>query len=195
MRFEETDEMLGVFKAELHSYFVYAEAAVVKQLFGGSEETVGNEILGSPARLHFYQCAEIAGGEAALVGKIGHGRQSLTACLCLDIVGQHPFEPSHHIMVDLLARHELTVVETQAIVEQQFDVRHNQIAAMLVDGAVQFLRYHVQYAAKYLNLTGRQVQGLVAGIGEEFVLVDVPSQRASSQQVGMEHQCRPLWEL
>lgn len=192
MCLEETDEMLGVLKTELQTDLVDAQVALVQQLLGGGEEVVGNEILGSLAGLHFDQGAEVAGREAALVGKIGHSGQSLTAGLCLDIVGQHPLKPPHYVVVDLFARHKLAVVEAKTIVEQQLDVRHNQVAAVLVDGAVQLLRNHVQYIAEYINLSGRQMQSLVAGIGEELILVDVSSQRTSSQQVGMEHECRPL---
>lgn len=69
MRLEEADEMLGVVKAQPIADHRDGEGVVIQQQSGMGKETVGNDVLGCTPRLCLDQCAEIACGKAALVGK------------------------------------------------------------------------------------------------------------------------------
>ena len=74
MCLEETDKMLRILKAYPGTHLVHVQAAIVKQLLGGGKEVIGNEILGSPAGLHFDKRAEISCRKTAFVSKISHSR-------------------------------------------------------------------------------------------------------------------------
>ena len=82
-----------------------------------------------------HQVAEVIGRQVQLVGKPRYGRKSR---LChfrrIEIVVQQLFETLQYVVVDFLAGHELTVVETDAVVEQQFDIGSDDTLAMLVYG-------------------------------------------------------------
>ena len=65
-------------------------------------------------------------------------------------------------MVDFLSGDELTVVETQTIVEQEFDIGNDQFTTMLVDSVLQFLLNHRQDATENLHFARGKMQRLIA---------------------------------
>lgn len=155
MSLEEADEMLGIFEAEALADLRDGERLVVEQLLGGGKKVAGDEVLGRTAGLNPHQLAKIAAGETAFVSEIGHRGQALAMGFRGDIVLQQRLKLLHNGMVYLLARHELTVVEAQTIVQKQLDVGHDQVTAMLVDGAAKLLTNHVEHATEYLYLARR----------------------------------------
>ena len=82
MRLEETDEMLGIFKAETTADNCNSQRLIIKKLFGISKNMVGNDVLGSTPRFHTHQIAEIAVRQAAFVCKISYRRQTVTKGFC-----------------------------------------------------------------------------------------------------------------
>ena len=82
-----------------------------------------------------HQIAEVVGRQVQLVGKPRYGRKPR---LChfrrIEIANQQLLETLQYIVVDFFTGHELTVVETGAVIEQQFDVGSYDTFAMLVYG-------------------------------------------------------------
>lgn len=95
-------------------------------------------------------------------------------------------------MIYLLACHKLAVVEAQTVVEQQLYVAHNEVARVLVDGMVQLLRNHAEHAAENLNLSCREVQCLIACVGEKLIARHILAKRSACKEIGVKHQCSPL---
>lgn len=63
------------------------------------EQTVGNDVLGGTSGLSLHQCAEIACGKAALVGKSGYRRQTFALGFGVDIIVKQGDEFLHHAVV------------------------------------------------------------------------------------------------
>lgn len=97
------------------------------------------------------------------------------------IVIEHLGELTDHGVVNLLTCNELTVVETEAIVEQKLDVANNEFARVAVDASVQLLIDHVQHASEDVYFAQTEVKGLVGCIVEEFVASHVAPQSRSAE--------------
>ena len=160
MRLEETDEMLGIFKAETTADNCNGQRLIIKELFGIGKNMVGNDVLGSTPRFHTHQIAEIAVRQAAFVCKISYRWQTVMQGFCGDIIIKHFYEFLYHRMIYLLAGDELAVVEAETIVQQQFYVGDDKFACMLVDGTMKFLLYHGEHTPKDLHLLGGEMQSL-----------------------------------
>ena len=74
MRFEETDEMLGIVEAETLANDGDGQGLVVQQLFGMGKKMVGDDVLGRTACFHAHQRAEIAARQAAFLCEISYRR-------------------------------------------------------------------------------------------------------------------------
>ena len=122
MRLEESDEMLRIVEAETLADEGDGQCLVVQQLFGMGKKVVGNDVLGGTTGFHAHQIAEISARQTAFFGKISYRGQTIAKGFCGDIIIKQLHEFPDHRMVDLLAGDELSVVEAEAIVQQQFDV-------------------------------------------------------------------------
>ena len=67
-------------------------------------------------------------------------------------------------MVGIFTGDELPVIEADAVVEQQFDIVHNQRFAVLVDGILQFRPYLFHTFDYGLALLFRKMQRFVGVI-------------------------------
>ena len=93
---------------------------------------------GRLACLFLDEVPEIVGGEVKLVGTPRHGRQSdLFRLVRIEITCQQFLETGKNIAVDNFAGSKLTVVEAEAMVEQDFDVGSDDGTAVLVDAMMQ----------------------------------------------------------
>lgn len=134
---EEADEMLGILKAEVLADLRDRESLIVQLFLGGSQQAIVDVFLGSQFGLALDDLSEVSGREVATIGEVGHGGQPLLSGLCTDIVSEQAIELLHHGVVDLLTGDKLAVVEPQAVVEQQLDVRDDQFPRVVVDGTLQ----------------------------------------------------------
>lgn len=173
--------MLGIVETEGLADMSYCEGLLVEEAEAGSQKSVGNDVFGRATSLGFYKFAKIFWGVVALVRKVGHGGETLGGGEVGQIVIEHLGELTDHGVVNLLSCNELTVVETEAIVEQKLDVANNEFARVAVDASVQLLVYHVQHATEDVYFAQTEVKGLVGCIVEEFVASHVAPQSRSAE--------------
>lgn len=114
--------MLGIIKAEHFADSVDGESGIVEIFFCSRQESVVDEVFCRAPGLGLDQLSEIGCRKATLVGEITDGRQALVVSLVFDEISQHPVELFHYRVVDFLAGDKLPIIETQAVVEKQFDV-------------------------------------------------------------------------
>ena len=108
--------MLRIFKSQSGTYLRNRHEVAAKIFLRSRKNSAADEILGGASGLCLYQLAEISGRQIAFVGKVSHRRKSFLFSRCLDVFFQELFEFLHHRVVNLLARDELAVVESQAVV-------------------------------------------------------------------------------
>ena len=96
-----------------------------------------------------YQVSEIIRRETCLVCKIFHGWQSFGYChLILEVFVQQLLEFYDNIFVRLITCNKLPFVETHTVIQQQFDVSHDELLAVFVDRMFQ-LDPNFMYAISY----------------------------------------------
>ena len=111
--------MLRILETELISDFADGFAGV-EYFFFCDIDQFGLDMFGSGfPGLFFDQIAEIIGGQMHLICTVFYCRQARTLPFFgLEIVVQQIFEPGENVFVDIFAGDELTVVETDTIVEE-----------------------------------------------------------------------------
>ena len=128
-----------------------------------------------------------------LVGTPRHGGQAdLFRFVGVEITGHQILETGEDIAVDNLTCGKLAVIETEAMVEQDFYVGGDDAAAVLVDAVMQFFLYLVETVENGLAFSLGHVQGFVHFIGEERVFLHLAGKACATQQVGMEQQAIAL---
>lgn len=152
MRLEEADEMLRILEAQLLADQRNGECVVIQQLLCMGEQMVGNDVLGGTPHLRLHQCTKVSCGKAALFGKVSDRRKPLMQGFGPDIVIKQGDELLHHAVVNLLTGDELAVVEAQAVVEEQLNIRDDQLPRMFIDGMMQLLLYHGEDTSKHIHL-------------------------------------------
>ena len=66
MWLEETDEMLGIFKAETIADHCDGKRLIIKKLFGIDKNMVGNDVFGGTTGFHAHQITEISARQTAV---------------------------------------------------------------------------------------------------------------------------------
>lgn len=101
-----------------------------------------------------YQVSEIIRRETCLVCKIFHGWQSFGYChLILEVFVQQLLEFYDNIFVRLITCNKLPFVETHTVIQQQFDVSHDELLAVFVDRVFQLdpdFMYAISYDFSFL---------------------------------------------
>ena len=133
------------------------------------------------------EVAEIVGRQAQLAGTVFHRRQPLVQGVVRREVGvEQLLETGQNIAVGLLPGDELPLVETQAIVQQQFDLGDQQPPAHAVDIVIELLADGRQTVDEGRALAFGEVQRLVDLVGEEGVLAEMEPEEGAADQVGVE---------
>ena len=124
---EPSAEMLRVGKSQFVGYFADGLRGVEHPFFRHLEHLLLDVFQGGHSGLLLDEVAEIVGGKAKRFGALLYRRHPLCCGLArCEIVVQQILEAGQDVVVGIFAGDELTVVETDAVVEQQFDVVGNQ---------------------------------------------------------------------
>lgn len=107
------------------------------------------------------QVAQVIWRQTELVGTILHRRLPLASLWGGIPIVEQLLEAGEYVAVYIFAGYELAVIETHAMVEQQFDIVDNQRLAVLVDGMRQFMPYVLHAEQHRCPLAVRKVQRLV----------------------------------
>ena len=74
------------------------------------------------------------------------------------------------------------------MIEQDFDVGDDNASAVFINGVSEFFLYLIEAVEDSLPFAFRHVQGFVHFVGEESVVLHLPRQRCTPDEVGMEQQ-------
>ncbi len=187
---EHPAEMLGILEAEAVGHLgdgFPRRKAVLGKLDDELADVAARRV---PGRL-LDDIAEVVGRHTELVGTILHGGQAEGQLeLVLEIVAEQAVEADEDVGVLYLSGDELAVVETLAEVERQFDITHEDGSLKLVRILAQFLPHLAHQRNEDVMFFVGHVQGFIHAVVEKRILLDVPFERETMQQVGME-QKRP----
>ena len=185
--------MVRILEADSIGYLAHGLVRACQRVLDAVDDGKVDVFDGGLARFLLDEVAEIVGGKMELVGTPSHGGQTdLFRLVGIKIAGHQVLETSEDIAVDGLAGGKLTVVETEAMVEQYLDVGGDDAAAVLVDAVMQFFLYLVETVKDGLAFSLGHVQGFVHFIGKERVFLHLAGKACATQQVGMEQQAIAL---
>lgn len=183
---EQAVEVLGVLEAQFVGYLTDRLVRAGYHLFGEVDDFVLYVFLGRLTRLFLDEVAEVVGREADLVGKIADGGQAVFLRQMVQKVAvQQVFKLVEDVLVDGRAGVELAFVEAQAVVQQEFDVAHDEPFAMAVGRSLHLHTYLVQAVVEDAFFRFRQVERFPGAVGEEGVVPDFASQCRAADEVGM----------
>ena len=132
--------MLRVLKAQRFSNLFDCTCRIEHPLFGYGNHLQLYVLLRRLARFMFHQIPEIIGRKTNLVCEILYSRDAFLRCRPqIEIIVQKPLETSQRIVIHVLARDELPLVETHAIVEQHLDVGNDKRFGEFVDRNVMLI--------------------------------------------------------
>lgn len=124
---EPAAEMLRVGESQFVGDFADGFRGVEHPFFRHVEHLLLDVFQGGHSGLLLDEIAEIVGGKAKRIGALLNRGHPLCCGLArCEIVIQQVLEAGQDIVVGIFAGDELAVVETDAVVEQQFDVVGNQ---------------------------------------------------------------------
>ena len=115
---EPPGEMLRILEAKLVGYLTNGFSCVENPFFGCFQGLLLDMLQGGQACFFSQQVTQVIGRKAELVGTCLHGRQSFRGRFAgTEIVVQQGFEAGEDVTVQIFPGDELSVVETDAIVE------------------------------------------------------------------------------
>lgn len=101
-------------------------------------------VCGRLPRLLLDKVTKIVGRETELRRAVVDRRQSAVHVVLLEIVIEQCLELGEQRAVDGLAGHKLTLVETLAVIDKDFDIRSDQLTGHAVDVMVELILDKVQ---------------------------------------------------
>lgn len=161
---EEADKMLRIFEAEHIPYLRHRQGEVVKQLARGIDQSVGNHVLCRCSCAGLDKLAEVSGRQIQPVGEKGHGRQTPFADVIGQVLIKQGVEFLDYGIVDYLARIELALVKTQAVVKKHLKMRYYDGTRMAVYAVFHLAFNQREHRAQQIDLLFRKVQGFVAAV-------------------------------
>ncbi len=141
---------------------------------------------GSLPRLFLDKVSKIVGRETELRRAVVDRRQSAVHVVLLEIVIEQYLKLGEQRAVDGLAGHKLTLVETLAVIDKDFDIRADQLTGHAVDVMVELILDKVETLNERRALFLRQMQRLVHLIREEAIVLDVLAKRCATDKLGVE---------
>ena len=152
--FKQPREMLRIFESEFVGNLADRLARVEHPFLGQVDQLHLDMFLCRPARLFFNQVTEIVGRKMQFPGTVSHRRQSdLLGPVRNEVFVEHVFETHQNIAVHFVARNELPFVETHTVIQQQFDVSHDELLAVFVNRMLQLdpdFMYSISYDFSFL---------------------------------------------
>ena len=126
--------MMRILESNCVRYLAYCLVRACQQVLDTVDDSEVDVFNGGLSSLFLDEVTEIVGGEMKLVGTPCYGGQTdLFRLVGVKIAGHQVLETCEDIAVDNLACGKLAVVETEAMVEQDFYVGGNDAAAVLVN--------------------------------------------------------------
>ena len=181
--------MVWVLKPDFVSYFAYSLVRACQQILDAVDDGKVNVLNGRFARLLLHKVTKVIGGEVKLVGTPGNGRQpKFFRFSRVEVTAQQGFEAGEDIRINGFAGSELAVLETEAMVEQNLYIGHDDAPAVLVDGMPELFFYLIETVEDGLPFALRHVQSLVHFIRKEGIILHLPCQRRTPDEVGMKQQ-------
>ena len=181
---------MRILEAERIGNLAHALRRAEQAVFRDVDDFALNILLRRASRFALDQIAEVARRETDLVGKVFDRRQSVlyNHIRVGKIAVEQLLEAGESVVIDLDAGAELAVVETQAVVEDYLYMGAEQIAAVLIDGMIEFVLDFFQTVEEYLTLLLREVQSLVLRVVEKGVATDFLPESRTRDEVGVEEQ-------
>ena len=160
--------MLGILKTQLISYLTNRLVCPEKHLFSRVDNLPLNIFLRCLASLFLYQVTKIVGREKHPFSKIAYSRNAHSLrFITLKIVIKQGLKLRKHVQVGVRPCHELTIVETHAIIQKQLDVSCDQPLAQFVYRMQKFQLYFLQAVENDVALLFRQMQSFTRTIRKE----------------------------
>ena len=154
MLFKQSAEVLWILKSQFISHLADSLNTFQYSFFCQFDNPALDIFLCSFSCFLLYQVSEIIRRETCLVCKIFHGWQSFCYChLILEVFVQQLLEFYDNIFVRLITCDKLPFVETHTVIQQQFDVTHDELLAVLVDRMLQLdpdFMYSISYDFSFL---------------------------------------------